>query len=224
MKAVRFGFWFLITMIMVQLLTLLSYFNPDLYWISPIFALTGLLTNLSLNNLATIVEYIIYPMLFHIPWLIVYIFILTTNTNRHLGKQRFLTLSILGIIEFFMYLGMGLMIYGYLTGNYNPQLYNLIINITGVLAYVFLLLKVFLPNYGYLKHYKILTVVNFVLGYGIYWIIYNLIDTSNRATVLVIEEFTEVFLALISTASYYYLMKYLQIENDLEFEAQSYSD
>ena len=165
MKAVRFGFFFFIAMVLIRLLTLITFFYPDIYWISPLFAIIELLTSLNLDNAAIILVYIIYPSLFYVSWFIIYMFILISNTNRSIAKQRFLVLSILGVISLIMSVVGHILNYGYMTGKYDFSLLMTFSGISGILTIIFIIVILSLPNLRYLTYYKILRVGGFVLSY-----------------------------------------------------------
>lgn len=217
MRALKFGFYLLITMNFVRLLTLISAYNPEIYWISPLYALIELLVNFNLYGAARILIYIIYPSLFSLSWLIVYILILTTISVRSRARQRFLILSIIGIIVQLLSVGMNFILYSLVTNDYNTvSLLNMSTTITGIFGLLFYITILSLPNIGYLLYYKILQVGGLGLYY-LFWFIFLSIFAGGGNSSIILSEYSNLFFGLINILSFFYLMKYLESEQGEEY-------
>ena len=221
MKALRFGFLSLIALLMVRILTVIGILNEDLYWMSPLLAIIELLINLNLDDLAEILYFVIYPSLGALCWLIMYIFILVSNSKRSIAKQRFLALSILGMIG--VIISVGLHIF-FMNIDYSENYMGTIVlisSVTGVFAIVLLIVVLILPNYGHLRQYKIVEVVGFLVNNVLMIFILPIIAISGVSQLFIIETPNFLF-GLISIFSFYYLMKYLELENDEVIDPQNY--
>jgi hypothetical protein len=218
MRAVRFGFLFLITMVLIRLLTLVTYFYPDIYWISPLYALMELLLNLNLDNLASILVYIIYPSLFYVPWLIIYIFILLSNSNRYSGKLRFVIFSILGVMGVISSTVMNYIILILnSSGEYSYSLLLPINNIAGLISIAFLIVILILPNTRYVIYYKLLRVGSFIMSYVFGIFIIPLLIYNSQDSGLILIESSSLFFDLVNILAFYCLMKYMESEKSEEF-------
>ena len=213
MKALRFGFLSLIALLMVRILTVIGILNEDLYWMSPLLAIIELLINLNLDDLAEILYFVIYPSLGALCWLIMYIFILVSNSKRSIAKQRFLALSILGMIGVIISVGQKIF---FMNINYSEDYMGTLIlfcSVTGVFAIALLIVVLILPNYGYLRQYKFIEVGSFVITYVLIMFILPIMAISGVSQLFIIES-PNFFFGLISIFSFYYIMKYLELEND----------
>ena len=222
MKYLKSAFILYVTLVFVQLLTWITLFFPDLYWISPLTGIIHMIDALDLDDALGIYLIFVYYILFLVPLFIIYIIILDTNKNRPYNSSKFAIFAILGIVLLILLLVFYYILYFLDTDTFHifQPIYIIIGGIGSLVYYIVIFI---LPNIRDLVYYKIFRVGGFVLSYIINVFVISpfvIADNINTNTYIILTQTSNLVFGIISLLSFFFLKRYLENEQLGQFNYQ----